>query len=243
MSSALLRFLILPTFKVTNKLLNSHSEQGTKFLQKLSTSPRKFIIPETDLIENRAVYAGLGEGGAKLATEETTEEGEQEITDLKKSGNLGSPLLRKNILENRIKTLQYDANKPSEDSLTFDQLRAINAYTVSIFDGHGGSELAQYSKSKISGFIDSYLTEHLGEKGERPIEELLRESLVWSYQKLEDSFFEIYEQQLKMGNKRIRNVGACGITAIVYNDKVFVGNSGDSQAIFIRKEGVGLFQT
>ena len=36
-----------------------------------------------------------------------------------------------------------------------------------------------------------------------------------------------------MGNKKIKNVGTCGITAIVHNDKVYVGNSGDSQGMFI----------
>lgn len=66
---------------------------------------------------------------------------------------------------------------------------------------------------------------------------------MWSYQKLEDTFFEIYEQQVKKGNKKIRNVGTCGITAIVHNDKVYVGNSGDSQAIFIVKEGMNMLRS
>lgn len=39
-----------------------------------------------------------------------------------------------------------------------------------------------------------------------------------------------------MGNKKIKNVGTCGITAIVHNDKVYVGNSGDSQGMFIIEE-------
>lgn len=36
-----------------------------------------------------------------------------------------------------------------------------------------------------------------------------------------------------MGNKRIRNVGTCGITAVVYNDRVYIANAGDSQIVFI----------
>jgi serine/threonine protein phosphatase PrpC len=46
-----------------------------------------------------------------------------------------------------------------------------------------------------------------------------------------------------MGNKKIRSVGTCGITAIVHNDKIYVGNAGDSQAIFILKEGIGMLST
>lgn len=46
-----------------------------------------------------------------------------------------------------------------------------------------------------------------------------------------------------MGNKKIRNVGTCGITAIIHNDRVYVGNAGDSQAIFILKEGINMLRT
>ena len=45
-----------------------------------------------------------------------------------------------------------------------------------------------------------------------------------------------------MGNRKIRNVGTCGITAVIHNDKVYVGNAGDSQAIFVMKEGFGTFK-
>jgi hypothetical protein len=45
---------------------------------------------------------------------------------------------QKNFITNRIKSLQYEANNPCEDSMVCQQLKSINAYTVSIFDGHGG---------------------------------------------------------------------------------------------------------
>lgn len=72
---------------------------------------------------------------------------------------------------------------------------------------------------------------------------VIKDSLKWSYQKIEDTFFEIYEHQIKIGNKKIRNVGTCGITAVVHNDRVYVGNSGDSQAVFILKEGLNLIRS
>ncbi len=49
-------------------------------------------------------------------------------------------------MSKRIKTLQYEANNPCEDSMIVAQLNTIEAYTVSIFDGHGGPQLAEYSK-------------------------------------------------------------------------------------------------
>ena len=56
--------------------------------------------------------------------------------------------------------MQYEANSPCEDSCVFQQLHTIDAYTVSIFDGHGGPELAEYSRSKINNLIDSYLQDY-----------------------------------------------------------------------------------
>ena len=41
-------------------------------------------------------------------------------------------------MNDRIKSLQYEANSPCEDSIVYDQLKALDAYTISIFDGHGG---------------------------------------------------------------------------------------------------------
>lgn len=41
----------------------------------------------------------------------------------------------------------------------------------------------------------------------------------------------------------MRTVGTCGITAIIHNDRVYVGNAGDSQAIFILNEGLGILKT
>jgi serine/threonine protein phosphatase PrpC len=34
--------------------------------------------------------------------------------------------------------MQYEANNPCEDKYIYEQLKSIDAYTVSIFDGHGG---------------------------------------------------------------------------------------------------------
>lgn len=41
-----------------------------------------------------------------------------------------------------------------------------------------------------------------------------------------------------MGNKKIRNVGTCAITAVVHADKIYLANAGDSQAIFLLKQGL-----
>jgi serine/threonine protein phosphatase PrpC len=92
------------------------------------------------------------------------------------------------MINHRIKSLQYEANDPCEDSLSYYQLKTIDAYAISIFDGHGGPELAEYSRSKINTFIDSFIQDNL-KKPFVDIGELIKESLKWSYQKIEDNFF------------------------------------------------------
>lgn len=60
-------------------------------------------------------------------------------------------------MEDRVKTTQYPANKPCEDTICCAQLKSIDAYTVSIFDGHGGKELSEYCREKINDLIDTYI--------------------------------------------------------------------------------------
>ena len=53
---------------------------------------------------------------------------------------------------------------------------------------------------------------------------------------MEEQFFqEIFIEQINLNpnNRKIRNVGTCGITVLIYNDKIFVANCGDSQAILL----------
>ena len=46
--------------------------------------------------------------------------------------------LKKNLINERITSMQYQANNPCEDKYSYCQLKSIEAYTISIFDGHGG---------------------------------------------------------------------------------------------------------
>lgn len=41
--------------------------------------------------------------------------------------------------------------------MTVGQLKSIDAYTVSVFDGHGGCELAEYCKDKVNELIESFI--------------------------------------------------------------------------------------
>ena len=52
-----------------------------------------------------------------------------------------------------IETLQYRANNPIEDRVTYSKLRSINGYLVSVFDGHGGDLVSEYANNNIRFFL------------------------------------------------------------------------------------------
>ena len=93
-------------------------------------------------------------------------------------------MLERNSINKRIKTLQYEANSPCEDSVTYAQLSNIDAYTVSVFDGHGGPQLAEYSKGKINILIDCYLKDIAPTYKGNNIGQVFKDALSWSYHQL-----------------------------------------------------------
>lgn len=46
---------------------------------------------------------------------------------------------------------------------------------------------------------------------------------------MDTDFYEnVYKEQLALKNKKIKNVGSCGLTLLIKDDKIFVANCGDS---------------
>jgi hypothetical protein len=47
----------------------------------------------------------------------------------------------------------------------------------------------------------------------------LSDALKWAYEMIEQNFFaDIYVQQIALQNKKVKNVGACGLTVIISED-------------------------
>jgi len=36
-------------------------------------------------------------------------------------------------------------------------------------------------------------------------------------------------------NKRVKNIGSCALTVLIHDNKIYVANSGDSQAIIVSR--------
>lgn len=63
---------------------------------------------------------------------------------------------------------------------------------------------------------------------------MIKDCLKSVYHSLEVDFYEdVYLEQLKLRNKKIKRIGTCAITVIIAKNKIYVANCGDSQAIAI----------
>ncbi len=66
---------------------------------------------------------------------------------------------------------------------------------------------------------------------------LITDALKQSYLALEDGFYQnVFKEQSSLKNKKIKNIGTCGLTVIVYNSNIYVANCGDSMAIVVTEE-------
>ena len=81
-----------------------------------------------------------------------------------------------------VETLQFSANNPIEDRISFAKLNSINAFALSVFDGHGGDlvviyllKKADFASYNLNTFLEKRLQQNL--KQSIPLEEILTLSL------------------------------------------------------------------
>lgn len=137
---------------------------------------------------------------------------------------------------------QYAANIEIEDQISIGTLKSLkNSFVMNVFDGHGGKTLAEYCSSNIVEMLDEILDKNLKVGADiKTIDEFIVKSLKSVYEKLENTFYDdIYSEHININpdrNTKIRRVGTCGITILVYKKKIYVANCGDSQAIIVSSD-------
>lgn len=66
------------------------------------------------------------------------------------------------------------------------------------------------------------------------LDKLISDSLIYSYEKIDKDFYEnVYKSHVSLNNKKIKGVGSCALSVTVYKNKIYVANSGDSEAIAV----------
>lgn len=125
--------------------------------------------------------------------------------------------------------LQLSANNPVEDRYILKEitLNEKKGYFLGVFDGHGGDALSEYANNNlIKYFLEYYsFTPECENENERIIPSIQR-----AFAKVEEEFRKIsYERYIK-GEGRLSNVGSCALIGIVFNNKLYLANLGDSKA-------------
>ena len=87
-----------------------------------------------------------------------------------------------------------------------------------IFDGHGGEECSEFLKNNYMNY--------LVENANFPFD--IKLSMIESFQKIEDDFFKLKcKDNLEDSDKS----GSCALVSVIFDNKVYIANIGDSRAI------------
>ena len=87
-----------------------------------------------------------------------------------------------------------------------------------IFDGHGGEECSEFLKNNYMNY--------LVENANFPFD--IKLSMIESFQKIEDDFFKLKcKDNLEDSDKS----GSCALVSLIFDNKIYIANIGDSRAI------------
>ena len=87
-----------------------------------------------------------------------------------------------------------------------------------IFDGHGGEECSEFLKN-------NYLN-YLVENSNFPFD--IKLSMIETFQKIEEDFFKL---KCKDNIEESDKSGSCALVSIIFDNKIYIANIGDSRAI------------
>ena len=99
----------------------------------------------------------------------------------------------------------------------------------SIFDGHGGEECSEFLK-------ENYL-KYLVKNKNFPFD--IKQSMIEAFQEVEEEFFKLKcKDTLEESDKS----GSCALVAVIFDNKIYIANIGDSRAIMSINEGTKIKQ-
>jgi len=99
----------------------------------------------------------------------------------------------------------------------------------SIFDGHGGEECSEFLK-------ENYL-KYLVKNKNFPFD--IKQSMIETFQEVEEEFFKLKcKDTLEESDKS----GSCALVAVIFDNKIYIANIGDSRAIMSINEGTKIKQ-
>ena len=135
------------------------------------------------------------------------------------------------------------SNTRCEDRLAVHSIGAgpQSEHYYAVFDGHGGSECAEFAHTLLSANISACLQDAKGASAEEAIEEAIAcgfnaVEATWT-NNLKSEWLQQpnYMTYGPPGTERLSSVGACVLLALVHNGTLYVANAGDSRAVLAQK--------
>lgn len=155
-------------------------------------------------------------------------------------------LIRNDIL-NRVSIVQCSANNPVEDRFNAIQLKNLNGYYLSVLDGHGGNQIADYANKKLYTYFDCRFNYH--KNSDFKLKQKIEDSYIYAFEKVvrlftyiilfnilqEKECYDIALDAYKKGHGKAAFVGSCVLSIIVHDNILYIANLGDSKAEIYRK--------
>lgn len=101
---------------------------------------------------------------------------------------------------------------------------------MSVLDGHGGWQAAEFAKNHLALFLDELLKEKLTSSVEDK-SKVITECLEMAYDRVEEKFLDMAERAYSMGFANTGRVGSCALSVLVNDSKVYAANIGDCKGV------------
>lgn len=108
-----------------------------------------------------------------------------------KTSQLEERILRANILKNRVCQMVHAANNPIEDRHNAIQLKNFEGYFLSIFDGHGGYNVAEFANSQLHRKFDQNFLRIRNSENKMTEQEMVIASINYAYDEIVTNFNDL----------------------------------------------------
>ena len=119
---------------------------------------------------------------------------------------------------------QYVANKFIEDRVAH-QIVAGKRQLVTVMDGHGGPQVAEYMTRELPGILSSELGSGKS----------IREALTASFRLADARWFDLVHPAYQLGFTGPIKVGACAIAVVIDDSHITVASVGDCKCVLARE--------
>merc|ERR1712159_951115 len=100
---------------------------------------------------------------------------------------------------------------------------------VSVFDGHGGWQVAEYAAQHMVDFFFEYLEAQRGKS--------IESAFTSVFNRVDEEMAGALLPSFKMGFGNVARIGSCVVAAYINSEKIFVANAGDCRCVLAERVG------